>query len=283
VRPLSLLAAPLVLAMTASAAESTPPEADWQRWREQRALALQREDGWLALVGLHWLEEGENRFQGLPGRWMLRAGQVRLLAAPADGWTLAGVPVTDRELGTGVADRLRSGTLQLQVILRAGKAALRVWDSASPGRAALKGPVPAFPYAPRYRVEATFEPYQPPREVETPSVVNLPQRERVPGRVRFTLDGRPHTLEPVQAQDGDELFFVFKDQTARAETYGAGRFLSAAAPRDGKVVLDFNRAINPPCAFTPHATCPLPRPENVLAVRIEAGEKRSHGAGADHD
>jgi uncharacterized protein (DUF1684 family) len=103
-------------------------------------------------------------------------------------------------------------------------------------------------------------------------VVRIPTRAQAPGRAWFTVEGKEVSLEPTL--DGEELFFVFKDRTAPGETYGAGRFLSAAAPRDGAVVLDFNRAYNPPCAFSPWATCPLPLPQNVLPVRIPAGEKK---------
>jgi uncharacterized protein (DUF1684 family) len=107
--------------------------------------------------------------------------------------------------------------------------------------------------------------------VEVPSVVGIPTREQAPGRAWFTVDGTEFSLEPTL--DGDELFFVFKDRTAPRETYGAGRFLAAPLPKGGKVLLDFNRAYNPPCAFSPYATCPLPLPQNVLPIRIEAGEK----------
>jgi uncharacterized protein (DUF1684 family) len=252
------------------------PESEWKAWREKRAAGLRREDGWLALVGLHWLEPGENRFEGLPGRFVLSDGKVRIEAAAGDGWTLDGAPVTSRELGPDSAekpDRLRSGTRQLQVIERSGKLALRVWDARSPVLAGFRG-IEAFPYDARFRVEATFEPFASPKEVETPSVIGTPQRELSPGRVRFVLGGKELTLEPTQEAPGEKLFFVFRDETWRKETYGAGRFLYADPPGGGKVVLDFNRAYNPPCAFTPFATCPLPRKENVLPVRVEAGEKR---------
>jgi uncharacterized protein len=109
--------------------------------------------------------------------------------------------------------------------------------------------------------------------VQVPSVVGIPTTEKAPGRAHFTVDGKEVSLEPTLEDDGS-LFVVFKDKTAPGETYGAGRFLAAAAPRDGVVVLDFNRAYNPPCAFSPHATCPLPLPQNVLPVRIPAGEKK---------
>jgi len=108
--------------------------------------------------------------------------------------------------------------------------------------------------------------------VELPSSAGPPQRVLVPGRARFTFDGRELALEPTLEADG-VLQFVFKDATAPRETYGGGRFLAARPPVSGRVVLDFNRAYNPPCAFTEFATCPLAQPENVLPVRIEAGEK----------
>lgn len=269
----SPLPTPAALPITDAAAS------DWSAWRDARAKALLREDGWLALVGLHWLSEGDNRVDGLLGTWVLRQGTVRLEGNPADGWTLDGQPVPSRELTTdlrGAADRLKHGTNQLQVIERGGKLALRVWDAASSARASFKG-IDTFPYQARWRIVAAFEPFATPKEVETPSMVNLPQKELVPGRVRFELDGKGYTLEPTREKGSAKLSFVFRDRTAPEETYGAGRFLSADAPVDGMVVLDFNRAYNPPCAFTPHATCPLPRPENVLAVRIEAGEKRVDG------
>ena len=105
-----------------------------------------------------------------------------------------------------------------------------------------------------------------------PTITGEPAEALAPGKAHFEVGGQAVSLEPTV--DGDGLFFVFKDATAPRETYGGGRFLSAAAPKDGKVILDFNRAYNPPCAFSAFATCPLPTPENVLHVRIEAGEKK---------
>jgi uncharacterized protein (DUF1684 family) len=265
-----------LLACAACSRQAADPAfaAEWRTWHERREERLRAADGWLALVGLHWLEEGENRVEGLPGTFVVSAGAVTLRASPADGYRLGGEPVAERRLASDAAekpDRLVLGPRQVQVIDRSGRLALRVWDSASPVLTGFRG-IDTFEPDPRWRVEATWEPYAPPKEVSQPSVTGTPTAEKVPGRARFTLDGKEYALEPTA--DGENLFFVFKDGTARKETYGAGRFLYAPGPKDGKVVLDFNRAYNPPCAFTPHATCPLPRPENVLAVRIEAGEKR---------
>jgi len=270
-------AAVLVTALLLAAVPPAPsPEAfqaEWTAWRDKRLAGLQRPQGWLALTGLHWLKEGENRIPGLPGLFTVAGGQVTLTATPADGWTLGGAPVTSRRLASdkeGKPDRIMTGSRAAQVIDRGGKLALRAWDAESLARKSFTG-IDTYPPEPRWRLTARWEAYATPREVEVPSVVGIPTREKAPGRAWFTVDGQEVALEPTL--DGDELFFVFKDRTAPRETYGAGRFLVAPLPKDGRVVLDFNRAYNPPCAFSPYATCPLPLPQNVLPVRIEAGEK----------
>ncbi|HSM92619.1 MAG TPA: DUF1684 domain-containing protein [Anaeromyxobacteraceae bacterium] len=270
------------LALAAMAACSRPAApvdpafaADWRRWHEEREERLRQPEGWLSLIGLHWLSEGENRIAGLPGRFVLERGAVSLEASAADGWTLGGAPLSGRSLlasdEAGEPDRLRNGARTAIVIERGDRTALRVWDTESAALLEFRG-VPAYPHDPRWRVVGRWEPYPAPRTVEVPSAVGIPQLEQAPGRVHFELDGRSLTLEPTSS--GDALFFVFRDLTSRDETYGAGRFLTAEPPVDGQVVLDFNRAVNPPCAFTPYATCPLPRPENSLPIRIEAGERR---------
>jgi uncharacterized protein (DUF1684 family) len=206
---------------------------------------------------------------------VLQGGKVTLRASPGDGWTQDGQPVREKAIATDASpepDELAVGTRRVMVIDRAGRLAVRVWDAASPARAAFRG-VPTYPVDRRWRIEARWEPYPSPRRVMVPSVAGSPQEAEAPGRAHFTIDGREVALEPT-AEEGGALFFVFRDGTAPAETYGGGRFLYAEAPKDGKVILDFNRAYSPPCAFTPYATCPLPRPENVLRVRIPAGEKK---------
>lgn len=275
------LAAALLAAAPMSACRPPPPDpafaAEWKAWHDARVERLRAPDGWLALVGLDWLEEGANRIEGLPGVFEVGGGAVTLRAAPEDGYTLGGVPVVERRLATdadGTPDRLGHGSRTVQVIERGGRLAVRVWDAASPARTGFEG-VPAWPADPRWRVVARWEAYPAPRSVTIPSAAGPEQVGRAPGRAHFSVDGREVSLEPTE--DGEALFFVFKDGTAPRESYGGGRFLLAGPPRDGEVVLDFNRAVNPPCAFSPHATCPLPRPENVLPVRIEAGEKRLPG------
>jgi uncharacterized protein (DUF1684 family) len=135
-----------------------------------------------------------------------------------------------------------------------------------------------FPIRPEYRVRATFTPYNPPRVVAVPNVLGQNPEMESPGYVTFTLNGKSLRLEPVFEDDEKkDLFFIFKDTTSRDATYPAGRFLHTDLPKDGVVMIDFNKAYNPPCAFTDFATCPLPRKENQLPVRIEAGELAYHG------
>jgi uncharacterized protein (DUF1684 family) len=269
--PLALLAAALPMTILAASPDFA---ADWKAWHDRREARLRAPDGWLALVGLHWLSPGQNWVEGLPGVFTLAGGRVAIAAEAQDGYLLDGSPVTARTLATDAEpkpDRLRLGEKTVQVIQRGDVLAVRVWDAESPVRATFRG-VPSFPADPRWRLEARWEAYPSPKTVEMPAVAGPPQKAEAPGRAHFTVDGKEYALEPT-LEDG-ELFFVFRDATSRNDTYGAGRFLSAKAPEGGKVVLDFNRAVNPPCAFTAHATCPLPEPYNVLPVRVEAGEKR---------
>jgi uncharacterized protein (DUF1684 family) len=122
-------------------------------------------------------------------------------------------------------------------------------------------------------------PYEEPRMVRVPNVLGQMNEMPSPGAVEFTRDGRAIRLDGVLEEEGaQELFFIFRDGTSGKETYGSGRFLYAPLPKDGRIVLDFNKAYNPPCAFTPYATCPLPPPQNRIPIRIEAGEK-AYGQG----
>ncbi len=268
-----LVLSALVLPGLAVAAPGDDFAADWRAWQKRRLTTLRRPYGWLALTGLHWLKPGANRIPGLPGVFEVKDGTVTLVAALEDDWSVGGRLVTRRALASDASetpDRPLNGTRAAMVISRGGQVALRVWDSESPVRKGFKG-IDTFPPDPRWAITARWEAYPRPRPVEVPSVIGTTTTELAPGRAWFKVGGKEYSLEPTQ--DGDSLFFVFKDATAPRETYGAGRFLDAPAPRNGTVLLDFNRAYNPPCAFTAFATCPLPLQENVLPIRIEAGEK----------
>lgn len=282
-------------------------EADYAKeiaaWRAERLSRLTAEDGWLSLAGLHWLEPGENRFgsdpsgqvvlpagkaPALAGFFILEAGRVRVRALPGSGVSLGGVPIEEKELRTDAAgepDILRLGDLRFYVIERGGRFAVRVKDPDAPARRTFRG-LDYFPADPRYRVVAKFVPYEKPKKVSVPTAIGTIETMNAPGYVEFELGGRSLRLEPVlEEPQAAELFFMFRDETSGRETYPAGRYLYAELPREGTVVLDFNKAYNPPCAFTPYATCPYPPKENWLPVRIEAGEKyraeeASHGAAA---
>jgi hypothetical protein len=261
--------------------------------RALRETRLTSETGWLTLVALHWLAPGENaagsdpaapialEAPGVPAKacaFDLRPdGSVHLRAEPGAPVAVNGAPPSDAPLATdagGKPDVVTVGRVRLTVIERGGRLAVRARDPESPRRTTFKG-LAYFPVDTTLRVEGTLERYEAPREVEVPSAQGPPQKTLAPGVVRFRVAGQDLALEPtVESPTDDTLFFVFADATAGTETYGAGRFLYAPAPKPGetKVVLDFNLAQNPPCAFTPYATCPLPLPKNVLPVRIEAGE-----------
>ncbi|MGE5235419.1 MAG: DUF1684 domain-containing protein [Acidobacteriota bacterium] len=302
-RGLLLMTAGTLLASTLACAkrvETTDPAyaAELARWHEARIAALTREDGWLTLVGLYWLHRGVNRFGSAPGNEVIlhgadvppvaglfevrSDGAVIVRTGPESGVTLAGAPVAERTLradATGSPDVLALGSLRFYIIERAGTLGVRVKDLDSPAKKDFRG-IETFPVDPAFRLDATFEAYPTPRQIEVPSAHGPAQSMLVPGVVRFTVAGRACSLEPfVSSPDDRQFFFVFRDATAGRETYGAGRFLDAEGPAAGskRLVVDFNRAYNPPCAFTPYATCPLPPAANILPVRIEAGEMMRGG------
>jgi uncharacterized protein (DUF1684 family) len=257
---------------------------DVERWRARRLARLTAPDGWLTLVGLHWLHEGDNPVGSgaleRAGAITLRNGVAILRADPAAGLTHQGSPVDslvmhdDRE---GDPTVVHVGTLSFHLINRDGRLAVRVKDAESPAREAFAG-IDSYAVDLRWRVEAEFEPAEPPHETPVPNVLGFEETMVVPGALRFEVDGATHRLLAFKETGTRDLFIVFGDRTNEDETYGGGRYLYAAPPKnDRPVVVDFNKTYNPPCVFTAYATCVLPLPENRLPVRIEAGEKRYHG------
>ncbi len=261
------------------------------KWRKQRHDRLASENGWLTLVGLHWLKAGENSFGSDPscavplppgkavaraGSFVLEKGVVRVKVGANSGLTLKGQPLADQILKSdadGEADILGTGDLAFFVIKRGDRFGIRVKDAKSAVRLGFKG-IAYYAPDPAYRVVADFIPYASPKTVQIPTVLDTTDDMQAPGYVKFKLRGKEFTLEPVIEDPAEpRLFFIFRDQTSGKTTYPAGRFLYSAMPKDGKVVLDFNQAYNPPCAFTPYATCPLPPPRNRLTAPIKAGEK----------
>ncbi|HXO22494.1 MAG TPA: DUF1684 domain-containing protein [Thermoanaerobaculia bacterium] len=260
-------------------------------WHRERIADLKNQDGWLTLVGLFWLQEGENRFGSgvanrvifpagkapeLAGTLVLHGKEVSVQVAPGVAVTADGKPVTSAVLAADAAGKptvLALGSLRFFVIQRGDRVGIRVKDTQSPALAAFHD-VDTFPVSETWRVEARFEPYQPPKKVAVPNVLGQVTESPSAGAVVFEKDGRTYRLDAFQDPKQGDLSFVFGDATNGHETYGAGRFLETDAPKDGRVMIDFNRAYNPPCAFTAFATCPLPPKENKLALRVEAGEKK---------
>ncbi len=279
--------------MSAHVDTSTPgadPVKQVEAWRAQRLERLKAPNGWLSLIGLHWLKEGKNSVGSAKGNdVVLAAGPARLgsitlkdgkatieidpkSAATVDGKALASAELLDdsHEKPTTVT----FGTASFYLIDRNGKKALRVKDSEAKTRKQFKG-IDSFAIDPAWRVEAKFEEFKPAHMLEIPTVLGTVDKMTVPGKVTFTRDGKSYSLLPVlETPDAKELWFIFADRTSGKETYGAARFLYADLPKDGKLLIDFNKAYNPPCAFTPYATCPLAPPENRLDLRVTAGEKK---------
>lgn len=262
-------------------------------WRKERAADLQSEDGWLSLAGLFWLKTGANsvgagdeydvalpmdktpiavgviNFNGKTARLELR----EKVAALADGKPVTGGVELNSDDGQKPTI-VQIGRVKFNLIKRGERFGIRVKDSQRKARLEFTG-LHWFPVDESYKITARFEPYPQPKEIRVPNVLGGDFPMKSPGLLIFEMNGKQYRLEPVAEEDG-KLFIIFRDLTSQTETYQAGRFLYAEKPINGTVILDFNRAVNPPCAFTAYATCPLPPAQNRLAVEIPAGEKRFH-------
>jgi len=297
----SLLAAATILGVvTVNATDIDTYQQSIAQWRSERIERLSAPDGWLSLIGLEWLKQGDNRIGTADDNdIVLKAGPAHLgtlnfaedgtlqLTLAADSGALVdGKPmqhvmlIDDAHAGEGKPTLVSFGAANFYVIDRDGRKALRVKDSDAATRKDFVG-IDSFPVDPSWRIEATWIPAQPGETLEMGSVIGTIDKSPVPGRLEFSRDGKHFELLPIIEEPGDEQYFiVFADRTSGKETYGAARFLYIDPPQNGKVVLDFNKAYNPPCAFTPFATCPLAPPENRLDLRVTAGEMKY--AGGDH-
>lgn len=289
--PASLLA--LLMAAPLLGAAPAGFLSELEAWRTERDARLRSADGWLSLVGLAWLDEGENTLGSEPnakvalpqGKTAAHAGtlvrhgdRVRLVPAPGAGLMVGGQPAEPTELladsDAGGPTAVTAGSVSFFVIHRGDRVGVRIKDSQARTRLEFVG-IESFPPDPSWRVVAHFEPYDPPKRIPIPTELGTVDSMVSPGALVFEHGGTKLRLDAVLEEGETDLFLIFGDPTNRKETYGAGRFLYAKpADASGTTVLDFNRAYNPPCAFTPYATCPLPPPQNKLAVRVEAGEKR---------
>lgn len=270
-------------------------------WRAEHVAELQKPDGWLSLAGLDWLAAGDNSFGGAAdnkirlagapphlGMLELRDDSVRLVA-PAGGFPaeflVAGAPATPQVLRTDAdhdkhAVHMSVGTLNMYVIRRADRFALRVKDSNSQAMRQFHG-LKWYEPDEAYRVTAKWIPYNPAKKMTLLQMTGTSYEAAVPGAAEFQLSGTTYRLEPVLEDDPPKLFFILRDTTSTSTTYGASRFLYTALPsggvaQPGELVLDFNHLENPPCAYTSFATCPLPPAGNRLPIALPVGELRYH-------
>lgn len=257
-------------------------------WQKQTEENLKSENGWLSLTNLVWLKEGKNTLGSAAG------SDIKLPAKTAhnlgvlefrDGKFFLTVNQNVRVLANGnifeageiksdadaIPTVLKSGDVSFSVIKRENRYGVRVRDKNSPNLTEFTG-LNWFPINEKYRITADFKPYDVPKEVEIPNILGGVYKMKSPGLLVFKIDGKELMLEPVE--EGDKLFIIFADATNRRHTYQSGRFLYAEKADKGKVVLDFNKAHNPPCAYTEFATCPLPPAQNRLKWEIPAGELR---------
>lgn len=257
---------------------------DVQQWKTRRAQRLNAEDGWLTLIGLHWLAEGENvvalNKAGTPPVRITRSGgKVTLQPDPAmsiGAQPIAGPVDLKSDADAEGPTLVQMGSVRFNAIKRGEKYALRVKDAQSDTRTQFKG-LDYYPVDPKWRVEARYEMYHPPKKIPITDITGMTSDSISPGSLKFEFDGKEYSLDPVLEEGSTDYFVIFRDATSADTTYPSGRYLYAAPPKDGKTILDFNKAYNPPCAFTDFATCPLPPLQNRLPVRIEAGEKRYAG------
>jgi uncharacterized protein (DUF1684 family) len=284
------------LALGASLVGAAQPAYDLAalaKFRAGREVTLKEDTGWLTVAGLHFLNQGENRvgsdpandivlnFPSVPkhvGVITVNGTDVRIRAAEGQTLLINDSPKTESELHGSFdkrpTDTLHFGPVSFFVHYSGPRLALRVRDQQSTLRTNFRGlrwydPNPAF------RTVGTFVPYPETRVVQIPNILGDLEPFNAIGTVTFEVAGTRHTMEAWG--NPKRLWFVFRDRTSGGETYPSARFLYTPPVENGTVVMDFNYAQNPPCAYNPFTTCPLPPAPNRLGVAIEAGEKRYQG------
>jgi uncharacterized protein (DUF1684 family) len=289
----SVAAIPLSAQSQSSSAIDDNYRQAFEKWKAE--LVDDRQQNWLTLVGLFWLKPGENSFGAdtsnaivLPGSISSHAGTFRLQGKDVTvslsegvGATIQGKAVTSAKLDTGTSGHptvVELGSLRISAIQRGERIGIRVKDFEAPSARAYRGPT-FYPLSASYLITADWVPSDGKRTVEVPNVLGDVTATPVVGEARFTLAGQVVRLTAVGGDAAHGLFIIFSDPTRKTDTYPAGRFLDTDAVTDGKVLLDFNRAYNPPCSVTPYATCPLPPSENQLSIAIPAGEKYDRAQG----
>ena len=286
----------LPLFLVACATDSTDADAvpdgraDWEAWHQARLDGLREPDGWLSLAGLYWLDEGEHTVgsdagsdvvfpPSAPahvGTFVVANDTVTLRADENAGVMHDGAPVEEIVLNddlSGAPTIVEAGALSWHAIRRSRGLGIRLRDAESAVLRDFDG-IETYAYDAGWRVEARLDPYADGRTLMIPSITGVPEESPSPGALVFTHDGTEYRLDVTGEPDAEQYFAVFADATSGGETYGGGRFVYVeAVGADGRTTIDFNRAYNPPCIFTPYATCPLPPPQNRLPFRVEAGEK----------
>jgi uncharacterized protein (DUF1684 family) len=297
----ALILAAAALVLPAAAQTLSDPDA-WSRdlalWRTAHEKSISAPDGWLSLTALDWLKPGINSIGSapaslirLPATAPARVGLITVsgktvqLLSPAGGFpaglTVNGQPAREDALSTSdsAPSTIAIGSITMVVMERVGRFVVRVKDSNSPTRAAFQG-LNWFPPDPKLVVLARWTPYHPVQTAEIPTALGNSLHLTAPGIAVMMLNDEIVQIEPVvEDPQGRSLLFILRDTTSASSTYPGGRFLHTQIPdhgldQPGTLVLDFNRLENPPCAYTPYATCPLPPQKNRLNVSIEAGEKR---------
>jgi uncharacterized protein (DUF1684 family) len=259
-----------------------------RKWRDEREARLKADGGWLSVAGLTWLKQGENRFgtdkaaaivlpegsaPAIAGTFELKGTETTVKLAAGTAARMAGLPLA----GTAVlrpdsGDVVEVGSVSLQVIERGGRFGIRLKDKNAAARREFTG-CRWYEIKEAYRIEATWVAHPLPRPLKVPNILGETESMPSPGYAEFRVGGKLVRLDGVlETPQSTQLWFILRDLTSGKETYPAGRFLYADLPKAGKVVLDFNKSYNPPCAFTAYATCPLPPPQNWMPVRVEAGE-----------
>lgn len=261
-----------------------------KEWQNTRLERLKAENGWLNLVGLYWLQEGQNPFGSNPannivfpekapefiGSYITYKGNISVAIHQDVDVFINDSLLKEHEVFTDAdhnTTHFKHGSLRWHIIRRGDQLGIRLRDLESPLIDKITE-IPSFPIDPKWRIKAKFEKYDEPRTIAIPDVLGNTEYEKCYGELKFKIDKKEYSLMPLGDGVNGSLFVIFADETSAEETYGAGRFLSVEKPNEkGITYIDFNKATNPPCAFTDYATCPLPPRENVLAVKITAGEK----------
>lgn len=259
-----------------------------EAWRADRDEGLRRPDGWLALVGLCWLAPGENHLGAHPSSHVVlhgheippRVGSIWLEDGRARFVPHEGVDLPETVLEDDLAGHptvLELGSLRFHVIKRGERMGVRIRDAHAPALASFSG-LDHFPIDVGWRVEAHLERAEPDAVIGIVDITGAHSQDATPGTVAFVRDGRTWRIVALPGDENDGcVWLIFCDATNETDTYAGGRFLyTEPVAADGTVIVDFNLAYNPPCVFSPYATCPLPPPENRLALQIEAGEKNWH-------